>query len=80
MVLSSWARHTAWHTASVRWPAGMADRMAHASRWSGEAMESERFSRRLSITISPRQLLSKPFVALGVQTYIVQDQRAAEAI
>ena len=44
-------------------------------------MESERFSRRrLSITISPRQLLSKPFVALGVQTYIVQDQRAAKAI
>ena len=77
----SWALHTILHTASVRCPAGMERRMLHASLCWGEAREKERFSRRFSATLFPsRHLAREALIALGVQAYIVQNKRPAQAL
>ena len=59
----------------------MAHSRFHASRWKGEAMENERFNRRLSANLhTPRQLAHKALVALGIQAYVIQDKRPAKAV
>lgn len=69
------------HTVSVRCPAGMARRMFHASRWWGAARLRERLSLRFSVICTTGQHLPrKPFIPFGVQTYIIQEQRPAQAL
>ena len=77
----SWALHTIRHTASVRCPAGMELRIRQASRCWGDVREKERLSRRLSaMADTPRHLPHKALISFGIQGYVIQDKRAAQAV
>lgn len=77
----SWALQTILHTVSVRCPTGMELRMRQASRCWGDVREKERLSRRLSaMADTPRHLPHKALIPFGVQGYVVQDKRAAQAV